>query len=299
MKPKFIFQFIFIFFAIGFLANIKAEDIIFRPDSLVPGPNSYYLAGYLLDKNKDGVMELYDSCDQEFQEFHHVDSGEYNGFIFKRGLIMPTCTSKDLPSDVSVGYYQLCKGKNFGTDSAIFGFIQSPPIINLEKIYIETSPDITPKTDRHIYYMIEYSKDFGLTWEDDTIKNETLTKKGDYYEYLPGDLVFPAIDSMINASKTDTILIRVRSGNEQRIRIHKFTIVAQRVVLTSIKKIQNIIQKPSFKVINNYIISESGNLQVFNMLGQFIGYGESIYIPKSGIYIVKSANGLTNKVFIK
>jgi hypothetical protein len=274
---------------------ICAQDLVFDPSLLEPDPDGYYLAGYI--KNEI----FYDSCTQEFQESHHFETGTQQGFDYENCMIMPTCPPKDEPPVVSIGYIQMAKAWYLGTDSATFGSITSPPIGNLTRLYLEVSPDVTPRSDRHVITWIEYSLNEGEIWEDIYAQYiiEEQNKKGDTVTFLPGqDFAFEAIAT---ASQSSPVTLRIRAGTypgeesqPQRVRIHKIKIWADyKSGITS-----HISYDKPFEIINNLIIALKGTVIVYNILGKLIDTGKTVYVNE-GVYIVRTADGCTHKVCIR
>jgi len=274
---------------------ICAQDLVFDPSLLEPDPDGYYLKGY----TKDDVFT--DSCDQEFQGFHHFEAGTQQGFDYENCMIMPTCPPKDEPPVVSIGYIQMAKAWYLDTDTPRFGSITSPPISNLTKLYLEVSPDVTPRADRHVITFIEYSLDDGETWEEINAQYiiQEQNKKGDTVTFLPAiDFAFEAIAT---ASQSSPITLRVRTGTypgeesqPQRVRVHKIEIWADSE--SGINR--HILYDKPFDVINNLIIAREGTVTVYNILGKLIDTGKTVHVNE-GIYIVKTADGNTHKVCVR
>lgn len=272
--------------------SICAQDLVFDPALLIPDSAGYYISGHI----KDEVY--YDSCTQEFQDFHHFETGTQLGFNYQNCMIMPTCPPKDDPPVVSLGYIQMTKARYLGTDSAVIGAIISQPVSNLTRLYLEVSPDVTPKTDRHVVTRIEYSLDDGATYEAVFAQYviEDDNKKGDTITFLPSqDFAF---EEICNASQISPVTLRVSAGvytgeedHPQRVRIHLIKIWAD--FESGIK--DNVVLDELFEVRNNIIISKKGSVSVYNILGKLIGSGK--YIPvTSGIFIVKTSKGTVHKV---
>jgi hypothetical protein len=294
------------------------REITLDPSKLIPSDTGYYIKGIDLDKNKDGIMEHYDSCSQEFGDKEHFEKGIQQGFSYQKCMIMPTCPSKNMPTNVSIGYIQLGRSSNVGTPTEVLSAVTSPPIKNFKSLYLEVSPDNSPLATRHIYFFIKYSSDNGLTWAPDSLLDETLDKAGDIHTYdstsvasLPKDtseinrLKFKArIKEIITASKAGPIILRVYTDPQptaaaQRLRIHKLIITADTVgqqpnAIPIVK-----VDKPSFNVINNVVYAKEGRVSVYNILGQCVGSGASVTISISGIYIIKTYKGKTYKVYVK
>ena len=160
MKKKSLFKTVVItaLFAVG-MSLYAQERIVFDPSLLTPSDSGYYVVGY--DKLEGSVYVHYDSCSNEFQESHHFEADTLNGFYFQNGMVMPDCPSKDEPSKVSLGYMQLGKSSDLGTETEKLCALTCPPVANLDTLYLEVSPDNSPipapdPRERHIYYYIEY-----------------------------------------------------------------------------------------------------------------------------------------------
>jgi hypothetical protein len=274
------------------------EEIILDPFLLTPDPEGYYVAGVWKDKDDNGEDEFYNECIDEYSDSHHNESGMQQGFTYHNCMIMPTCYPKDADADHSLaeidhpeGYIELTKTLYHGTDSAVEGYIISPPVEHLVSIYLETSPDVSSSASRHIYYYIEYSKDNGATWEFAYIKDETVSKKGDAHTY-DGSL-FLQFEDMKNASNEGPILLRIMS-DDQRVKIHYLKIVAD--ASSAVQHIRNDVQL--LRIEDNIIYSELGEIEVFSITGRFIGKGPSVVISENQIYIVKSKNGAVRKIIV-
>lgn len=296
------------FIALMAVCIYAQEDIILDPSQLVPADTGYYIGGVLKDKNDDGIDELYNGCVDEYGDASHNESWTQQNFRYNRCMIMPTCYPKDAISDPAVaeidhaeGYIELTKTKYVGTDSAVMGYIISPPIVNLVSMSLETSPDVSSSTDRHIYFLIEYSKDNGDNWESAFIQDETTSKKGDLHEYSSTNADFK---KMITASQAGPIVLRVMTKPQimigdnieyqsQRLKVHYLKIVGE--MGTAVRSL--IAEKPELQIINNTIYCKNNKIEVYNTLGQFMGTGNSVSV-KNGIYIVRFDNGITQKVLV-
>ncbi len=298
------------FIAIGLFGQEKIE---LSPKDMTPADTGYYIGGVYKDKNNDGTDEFYYQCVDEYGDANHNESGIQQGFTYNRCMIMPTCWPKDAVTDNSLatiehaeGYIQLTKTKYLGTDSAVMGYLISPQISNLDSMVIEVSTDAAASTSRHIYFDVEYSADGGTTWSGDDdiyIRDEGLTKKGDYCRYTSEDPDFGlAFGEFITASKANPIIIRIMTTDQssttsgsQRLNVHHVTIYATKATV-AVKQV--ISKQPIINVTDNVITSESGRIIIYNTLGQYMGEGESVSVP-DGIYIIRSANGGTAKVFVE
>ena len=279
------------------------EDIILDPKDMIPADTGYYIGGVWKDKNGDEIDEFYNGCVDEYGDANHNESSEQFGFTYGGCMIMPTCWPKDAVADHGLaeidhaeGYIQLTRTWYPNTDSAVLGYILSPPIENLQSLTLETSPDVTPLDTRHIYFWLEYSKDFGSTWENAYIQDETLSKKGDTRTY--DGSVYLEFEEMKTASTESPIVIRILTAPQpesypQRLKIHYIKLVADKV--NSIDKVKP--DDPIFRVIDNVIYAENGSIEVFSILGRFMGSGNSIAVPE-GIYIVKTSGGRISKVLV-
>lgn len=277
---------------------LAQDEIILDPFLLIPDPDGYYEAGVWKDKDENGEDELYKGCVDEYSDAHHFEAGEQLGFTYHNCMIMPTCYPKDADEDHSLaeidhpeGYIQLTKTRFHGTDSAVYGYILSPPIENLVSLYLETSPDVSSNDTRHIYYYIEYSTDNGATWEFSYIKDETVSKKGDAHTY--DGSVFLQFEDMKTASAEGPILLRIMS-DEQRVKIHYLIITADisSAVTTTIN------ENLQLRIENNIIYSVLEYIEVFSITGRFIGEGNSVVVPGNQLYIIKSENGKVQKVLV-
>jgi hypothetical protein len=281
------------------------EEIIFSPKDLIPADTGYYIGGVTKDKNQDGIPEFYNGCIDEYGDASHNEAGVQQGFTYNRCMIMPTCWPKNAVDDHALaeiehaeGYIELTKSKYPGTDSAQLGYIISPAVTNLVSLYIEASPDVSSNDTRHIYYWIEYSKDGGTTWEETYIQDETISKAGDAHTYDAS--VYLEFEEMVNASKEGPVVLRIMSTPQetppgpQRVKIHYLKIMADKV--SAIKPVT--LDFPLVKVLNNTIYMEDASIEVYNMLGQHMGSGESIQVP-DGIYLVKYPSGKIQKIRVE
>ncbi len=307
MRKIRLIQFITTAFTMLLAVSVCAqEDIILDPAELVPADTGYYEGGVEKDKNDDGIMEFYHECDDEYGDASHNESSVQQGFTYNRCMIMPTCWPKDAIEDHTAniehpeGYIELTKTKYIGTDSAVMGYIISPPVKNLVSLTLEVSPDVSYKTNP-IYYQIEYSKDNGATWGDTLIVTETQSKDGEEHVYDKTDAEF---QKMIDESKATSIVLRIMTKPQiqigdnieyasQRLKIHYLTIVAERA--SSVRT--PFADKPKIKVFDHMIYSENSKISVYNTLGQFMGSGNTVSV-KSGIYIIRAENGTTQKILI-
>ena len=281
-----------VFTAVMCLGLQAQHEFILDPSKLIPHDTGYYIGGIWKDLvGDDGIPEFYNGCFDAYGDASHNESGVQQGFTYEKCMIMPDCPSKDEPTNVAVGYIEIGKTRYVGTDSARLCYIISPSLVNLSKIYLEVSPDVSSQTWRHIWYYFEYSKDNGETWELTYIKDETVSKKGDIKTY-DGSLYFE-FEEMKEASEAGPIVLRLMSG-EQRVKVHLLKITADEVTSGISVKEDPVL----FKVYENLIIASEGKISVYNPLGQLVGSGESVYVP-NGIYIVKTSDGHIKKVYIE
>ena len=273
--------------------NLLAQDeFILDPSALIPADTGYYIGGVWKDLTGDDIPEFYNGCFDAYGDANHNESATQQGFSYVKCMIMPTCPSKDEPTTVAVGYIEISKTKYVGTDSAILSYIISPSIMNLTEIYMELSPDVSSNDQRHIWYYIDYSTDGGETWSTVYIKDETISKQGDKHTY-DGSIYFE-FDEIKAASETGPILLRLMSG-EQRVKVHYLKIKAS-VPTVSVSSLKE--DRITFKVYENMIFAGQGKVMVYNLLGQIVGQGESVYVP-DGIYIIRTSDGLIHKVYVK
>ncbi|MBN2610001.1 MAG: hypothetical protein JXB00_00430 [Bacteroidales bacterium] len=303
MKRKSLFSFFAALIVAAFVSSLYAQDtLIFDPSLLTPSDTGYYVKGYDKTEGTPPVVVHYDSCSNEFQESHHFEADTLEGFYFQNGMVMPTCPSKNTPSNVSLGYMQLGKSMDLGTATEKLCALTFPPVQNLISIYLEVSPDNSPipapdPNERHIYFYVEYSKDNGDSWQVNKIHDETLDKAGDKHTYDAAGS-FTVFNEMKTASETGPIVIRVFTDpqpglNPQRLRIHKAMVIADKVSSLT----DYITDNEFITVLNGVIISKTGTVKVYNIHGQLIGSGDKVSV-KNGIYIVASEDGRTQKVMV-
>jgi hypothetical protein len=289
------------------------EEIIFTPAELIPHDEGYYISGVEVDEDQDGNMEFHNGCEDYYEDdlsdgiydphVNHEETGEQQDFKYFNCLIMPTCGHKGTSIDppVAVGYIQISACQFSNTDSAIYSYIQSPAISNLVSIYMETSADVSINDSRKVPYNIEYSKDFGVTWENDYLM-DLVENQGGYRVTYDGS-EYSVIQNMIDASKVSPIIIRIITNDRsvdrpyqgQFVKLHALTVTAEKA-----SGLNNISQNRLYiKIQKQAIISEKGNIEVFNLMGQFIGTGDLVRVPYQGIYLVKPESGPVQKVLVQ
>jgi hypothetical protein len=292
---------------------IAQDEIIFKPSELTPHEDGYYIAGFNRDKNGDGIPEFYNKCDDEYEDdlsdgiydphVNHEETGEQQSFKYFNCLIMPTCVHKSDPitPPVDTGYIQMSACQFTGTDTAILSYIQSPPINNLVSIYLETSADVSiNESDRKIPYKIEYSKDFGTTWEKEYIYDDVKDQGGYRVTY---DSESSILQTMIDASKLSPIVLRIITNDRsqlkpyqgQFVKLHALKITGE-IGKTNIRR--NFSDDLNIQIRNLTIYSDE-SVSVFNIMGQYIGTGMYIQVPASGIYLVRTENGPVQKILVK
>lgn len=285
------------------------EEIILDPSQLTPADTGYYIGGVWKDKDQNGEDEFYNGCIDEYGDANHNESGVQQGFTYYHCMIMPDCWPKDAADDHTLatidhpeGYIEITKTKYYQTDSAVLGYIISPPVKNLVSLDLEVSADNSTESK----FWLEISKDNGATWElSPFIEGTTGTdgnKKGIDLKYdAASDASFA---KMITASQESSLVIRLMTKPQmtdnpkdyrgQRLKVHWLKIVAERA--SAVKPIrEDLVQ---VKVMDNMIFTEQGNIEVYNLLGQSMGSGNYIAV-KSGIYIVRTENGATQKVLVR
>lgn len=281
-------------------------QVVLDPSTMVPADTGYYIQGVWKDNNNDDVDEFYNGCTDEYGDSDHRENGEQQGFTYNKSMIMPDCWPKDAIDDHSQagiehaeGYIQLTKSKYPGTDSATLGYIICPPIKNLTSLSLEVSPDVTRTSSRPIDWWIEYSKDLGDTWENTYLQDGILESDKKYgEEHFYDGSKFLEFEEMKEASKTTAIVLRIMSRplidgyTSQRLKVHYITLNGESV---SVRKVTE--ESENIRVLNNVISVEKGSIEVFSLLGQFMGSGNSVTV-KSGIYIVRFESGLTQKILV-
>jgi hypothetical protein len=296
---------------------IAQEEIIFSPADLIPHDDGYYVSGVWVDENEDGVMEFHNGCDDYYEDEpdgspdwfynpheNHAETGEQQGFKYVNCMIMPTCEHKSEPIDppVALGYIQLhaCLWSN--TDSAIISYIQTPPVSNLVSLTLETSSDVSINPSRSIPYNIEYSKDYGTTWEYTYLSDHVLTQGGSRITY--DGSIYYQFEEMMNASTESPIVLRIITndravaGSEQGqfVKVHLLKLTAD--LVTSVNRVKTG-QPAKYQVRDLTITVVRSTLQVYNLTGQLIGSGTKVTVPYSGIYIVRLTDMAVHKVYIK
>lgn len=304
MKTNLLFKLINVAIMAIVGTNLIAGEITLDPSQLIPADTGYYIGGAWKDENKDGVKEFYNECYDAYGDASHNEISTQQGFYYHKCMIMPTCTSKSTQIDppVATGYIELTKTKYLGTDTAIMGYIITPPFTNLVSLYMETSSDISINPSRQVPYIIEYSTDIGVTWDTINFIKDNIAAEGGYRVTYEKDGAFVEFNKMIEASLAGPIKLRISSVQQpsppgsQRVKIHKITITADRSTVGI--KPAVLAEKYSVKVIGNLIEANIGNIAVYNQLGQILGSGKSVSV-RSGMYIVKTANGATHKVIVR
>ena len=282
-------------------------DFSLDPSTIDPSDTGYYEYGVPADLNGNDVIEEGEwasGCpdpDDYWGDDDFWETGYAHGFFYANSIVMPDCPTKNEPAPgVPLGYVMLAKNNNAGTDSATGGYIVSPAIKDLESIKIILSPDVGPRSDRPVTLWIEYSKD-SITWDDVSYIDLTMTadadKAGHIYELEAGSDA--ALDTMISASTQGSIVLRASSAIEQRVKVHSWVITADTgsFAVSNNERRINLVSE-FFTVKDNIICSNAGEIEVFNILGQFIGRGTAVTVERSNIYIVRASSGYTRKVFV-
>lgn len=294
------------------------QEITLDPTTLTPADDGYYIGGVMLDTDDDGTEEFYNGCTDHYEynisdgypdegwynvTLNHKETGTQQDFYYHNCMIMPDCEAKGTPIDPAMraGYIQMHACVYSGTDSAIISYIQSPAIVNLTSFTIETSADVSLNDNRNVVYNIEYSKDGGTTWEA-TYLMDALDAQGGYRVTYDGE-TYLEIQEMLDASTEGPIVMRLitndravdRPNKGQFVKLHSWVLNAE--IPSNIETELN--EVLTFNINGRLVSSESGNLSVFNPIGQLVGEGMVVEVPKSGIYIVRDNNNKTQKVFIK
>jgi hypothetical protein len=296
------------FAIVAFLAAIGSDlfaqkDTVYTldPATLIPSETGYYVLG--ASKVVDGSTVTYNGCVDAYGDGNFAEDSTQQGFTYQNCMLMPTCIAKGTPT-VPTGFIGLGKSKYLGTDSAHLCYIESPQLSNLDSIYMQTSSDVSVNSNRTIPYLIEYSRDNGVSWSEDYwIKDVVATQGGYTVTYKYGGNGSTDINAMVDSSKVGNIRLRVSSvdvsSGGQRVFVHNIKIYAKTVIetttgITSVTSADN----TSFTISGNTITAEKGVLTVYNVLGVTVGSGSSVSVSGSGVYIVKTANGKTKKIFI-
>jgi len=322
MKKHLLFTTILVALATVFSMTLIAQDdeepeadyIELIPADLDPHPEGFYIKGGYADPDKDGVLDWFNGCSDEYTDTNHNETGEQQGFKYLNCCIKPTCTPNAEEFDVDVGYIGIRRNKFTGTDSAIHSWIMTMPMTNLEEIEIQISPENTPNWHvgayRNVY--IQYSDDYGKTFDTVNYINVNCPdgadgKAGAEFTYNADEPdEYQAINTIIAASNQGPIVLRMitpdREIHPPRIRIHYFMAYAVEGSwedTISVDISENTIQiQPIVNVFENQIQAINGSIAVYNLIGKLMGSGTSVIVPR-GIYIVKGDNGRTEKVYVK
>lgn len=297
------------------MSIMAQEEIVFSPADLVPHNDGYYVSGVWVDENEDGIMEFHNGCEDYYEDEvsddgfydpheNHAETGEQQGFKYVNCMIMPTCEHKNDPIDppVALGYIQLHACLYSNTDSAVISYIQTPPVTNLVSLTLETSSDVSINPNRSIPYNIEYSKDYGTTWEYTYLADHVLTQGGSRVTY--DGSVFFAMEEMINVSKETPIVLRIITndravaGSEQGqfVKVHLLKLTAD--LFTSVNGMKTD-QPAEYQVRDLAITAVRSTMEVYNLTGQLIGCGTMVTVPHSGIYVVRLTDMTIHKVYIR
>ncbi|MBN1414480.1 MAG: hypothetical protein JW973_05220 [Bacteroidales bacterium] len=306
--PKFLASTLMVV-SMGILTLSAQNEIIFSPAELIPHDDGYYIAGVYLDLNEDGTPEFYNGCFDGYENYlspqdNHHECGTQQNFTYISCMIMPTCTHKSTPIEPPVpdGYIQMAPSLYLGTDSASISAVLTPAIVNLQSLFMETSSDVSINEQRKIPYNIEYSKDNGLTWENNYISDFVAAQGGYRVTYTSESHL--EFEEMVNASKDNPIVLRISTNDVsldrpikgQYVKIHSIKIMADMVSSIDDSRIDN--NKLNLKV-NNRTLFADNSIKVYNSLGQFMGSGKQVSLPSGGIYIVLSSNGALQKIYIE
>lgn len=291
------------------------EEIIFSPADLIPHEEGYYITGVWVDENEDGIPEFHNQCDDYYElvpqdpQLNHVETGTQQDFTYMKCMIMPDCGPKGTPIDppVTTGYIQIAPCYYMGTDSASISCILTPGLRNLVSMTLETSSDVSINDSRYIPYFLEYSIDNGVTWEPSFVQDQVATQGGYRITYDTDNTEHVSFRDMINASKETPIVIRLitndvtieRPYKGQFVKVHYIKILAEKVTESSnAGQTLHSGQRVFFRVYDHTIVSLKDPLKVYNTLGQLAGSGMRVTLPHSGIYVVRSEQGRTQKVYI-
>jgi hypothetical protein len=282
-------------------------EIIFDPSALIPHEDGYYISGVEVDENEDGIMEFHKGCEDYYEnplspQDNHHETGTQQDFSYVNCMIMPTCEPKGTPIEppVANGYIQMAPGLYLGTDSASMSTITTPPLSNIISMTMETSSDVSINDTRKIPYNIEYSKDFGTTWEETYIQDYVATQGG--YRIIYNTEHSLEFDEMIQASNSSPILIRISTNDKsierplggQYVKVHSIKILAEKAsaIKTNFTDNNNL-------YINDRTVFSNEKMLIFNTNGQLVGSGQTVNVPVQGIYMVLFDNGNTQKIIIK
>lgn len=306
--------------------------IVMDPGMFIPADTGYFVAGVYKDLDGDGIDEFYNGCYDAYGDADHREDGvqhgwEYENVIIFRGcemvadddVIKGTQPEENWPTEGNL--IQVTKHKDALTDSASFGYIASPAFTNLESLTVKVSTDLSINASRQIWMLVEASLDEGETWEyidnpdgEAFVLQQLTNQGGDIHTYTAGSSA--EFDAIIAASQAQAIQLRFMpipppfsdtdAVNGERLNFWEITIDAQTAPGTgggngggplattpSVKVEPFVIRDQSF------VSTQGKDLHVYTMSGVLIGKGQRVPICEGGLYIVRTLDGDTRKIFIK
>lgn len=314
-------------FALFVLGDLQAQEdttIVMNPGDFTPHQDGYYLLG--VDKEEDGVINHYEGCYDAYGDSDHKESGEQNGWEYGNVIIFRNCDPEGVDNAVKGtppegwpeegNMIQLTKHKYALSDSAELGYLVSPEFTSISSLEVLVATDLSTH-GRTIMIMIEASLDGGETWqyadtEDGTefIWDEVVDQGGNFLTYTAGSS--ESFDAIKAASESGPIRLRFLTMPAQgvdfseesgeRLKIWGITIEAKTVpegsggtVLAAEPKTE------AFTIRDDEFIATKGvhELHVYNLSGVLIGSGKRVPACGQGLYLVKTSNGVTKKIYLK
>ncbi len=317
---------------LGYSQEAVDTTIVLNPGEWIPADTGYYLMG--VDKDligDDGVTEHYDGCYDAYGDDDHREGGEQFGWEYGNVIIFRGCdTDPGVVDDVikgtqpeenwpSVGnIIQLGKMKYGNSDSMqIGGYLISPEFTSLSKLEVKVGTDVSINNSRSIWIMIEASADGGQTWEyfDNNsgtayIHQQLTNQGGDIHTYTAGSN--DGFDAIAALSESGAIKLRIQTvfpqfggGTGERLKIWEVTIEGKTVPTSGGGGNEDVLSaklpiSKSFTISDDEIVAARGlELSVYTLSGVMVGSGQSVHVCNSGLYVVKTTDGQTKKIYLK
>ncbi|MFT2011592.1 hypothetical protein ACMA1I_23180 [Pontibacter sp. 13R65] len=293
-------------------AQNEEKEFFLNPKEIPPQEQGYMLTGVVKDgKTFKGCGEGDNGNGTEHNAPIHNENGAQGGFTFEHVSIMtPNCNGKGTPDPgFPTGYIQL---REFAEWQAYVDEIEgeytisnitSGQVTNIKSLTILAGSDVSINANRSVVFGVEVSEDGGETWEY-YMQQILRDQGGRTYEYTAGG-DNPNFNAIATLSQEKPIMIRIipwkgtlsQDNRGQRLKVHGVKLVATEAVTSSREEIAK--NEPFFEIEKNSFIAKKEALKVYNMVGALVGAGKNVTVPGSGLYIVRSENGLSRKVFLQ
>ena len=334
MKVQLFRMFMITMLLVGGSQGLSAQEaadttIVMDPADFTPHDDGYFLAG--VDKDligDDGVTEHYSGCEDAYGDAEHKESGTQNGWMYDSVIIFRGCSTDPGVVDDAVkgtqpeenwpevgNMIQLGKHKYALTDSASFSALVSPAFTSISSLTVKVSTDVSINNSRTIWMMIEASKDGGETWEylDNPngtafIHQQLTNQGGDIHTYTAGG-GNAGFEEIVAASNAGAIQLRIiafpppfTDANGERLKIWEVTIQGKTVPeeIVTVLAADNLKAEPAFVIRDGEFIAAKGQtLNVYTLSGVLIGSGERIPACDKGLFIVRTNDGESKKIYLK